>query len=300
MDMRRFEIFFRVVESGGFTRAAEAMSLTQPTLSAAVRQLEDELGVRLLDRLGREVVPTAAGRLLHGYAQRIFTLREDALNELRSLQDGEGGELQLGGSTIPGTYILPRIVAEFGARYPQVRVNLQLASTHEIVERLRRRQLELALTGGWVRDDTIEAIPCFGDELVVIVPPGHPWAGRTMLAESELVAEPLLLRERGSASRNALEARLREQGVEPAAANQVAEVGGNEALKQGVRAGLGVAVISRLAVAGELGRKELVALRFAGGRLKRRFYLLRGKGYQLSTAAQYFSDLVIATQAAGS
>ena len=294
MNMRHLEIFNRVVEEGGFTKAAVAMRLTQPTLSAAVRQLEEGLGAQLLNRLGREVVPTEAGRLLHDYARRIFALRQEALSELQSLLAGEQGELLLGGSTIPGTYILPQLVAKFGQEYPQVRINLRLASTESIIKDLREQRLELALIGGLVDDKRFEILPCFGDELVVIVPVGHAWASRAELSEQELADLPLLLRETGSASRRALEVRLKEHDVIISPERLVAEVGGNEALKQGVLAGLGVAVISKMAVAGELQRGELIALQLAGGPLRRSFYLLQAKGYKLSLAAERFKALVLA------
>lgn len=294
MNMRHLEIFYRVLEEGGFTKAALAMRLTQPTLSAAVRQLEEGLGAQLLNRLGREVAPTEAGRLLHGYACRIFALRQEALVELQSLLAGDQGELLLGGSTIPGTYILPQLAANFSHEYPQIRINLRLAATEAIVKDLREQRIELALIGGLVQDRRFETLPCFGDELVIIVPVGHVWAGRTEVSEKELGDVPLLLRESGSASRRAFEFRLKEYGVSIQAGWLIAEVGGNEALKQGVLAGLGVAVISKLAVAGELQRGELIPLPLAGGPLRRSFYLLQAKGFKLSVAAERFKALVLA------
>ncbi len=294
MNMRHLEIFYRVVEEGGFTKAALAMRLTQPTLSAAVRQLEERLDAQLLNRLGREVAPTEAGRLLHDYARRIFALRQDALGELESLLAGNQGELFLGGSTIPGTYLLPQLVANFSKEYPQVKVNLRLAATASIAKDLREQRLELALIGGLVDDKRFDSLPCFGDELVIIVPAAHVWAEREKISENELVEVQLLLRESGSASRRALELRLKEHGVAIAPERLIAEVGGNEALKQGVLAGLGVAVISKMAVAGEVARGELVALQLTGGPLNRSFYLLQAKGFKLSVAAERFKALVLA------
>ncbi len=293
MDMRRLEIFYHVVEKGGFTRAATAMSLTQPTLSAAVRQLEEDLGTPLLNRLGRDVVPTPAGRLLHGYARSIFALRQKAVRELHALLAGEQGELLMGGSTIPGTYILPQLVAQFRQQYARIRVNLRLAATESIINDLRQQRLELALVGGDVSDRAFDVIPCFCDELVVIVPANHLWVRRTKVAEQELATVPLLLRETGSASRKVLEARLKKMAVGLEPDKLIAEVGGNEALKQGVLAGLGVAVISKLAVAGELQRGELVALELSGGPLQRSFYLVKNRKMTLSVAAERFKALVL-------
>ncbi len=294
MNMRHLEIFYRVIEEGGFTKAAQAMRLTQPTLSAAVRQLEEGLDAQLLNRLGRTIAPTEAGRLLHDYARRIFALRQEALSELESLHAGNQGELLLGGSTIPGTYLLPQLVASFSKEYPQIRVNLRLAATASIAKDLRDQRLELALIGGHVDDKRFDTLPCFSDELVIIVPAGHVWAEREKISEKELAEAQLLLRERGSASRKVLELRLKEQGVAIAPERLIAEVGGNDALKQGVLAGLGVAVISKMAVAGEVARGELVALQLTGGPLNRSFYLLQAKGFKLSVVAERFKALVLA------
>ena len=296
MKMRHLEIFYRVIEEAGFTKAAIAMRLTQPTLSAAVRQLEEAVGTQLLNRLGREVVPTEAGRLLYNYARRIFALRQEALGELELLRSGSKGELLLGGSTIPGTYLLPKLVANFSKVYPQIRVNLRLAATAIIAKDLREQRIELALIGGLVEDKRFVSLPCFGDELVVIVSSTHVWANRTTISEKELGETELLLREDGSASRRVFELRLKEHGVVISPEKLIAEVGGNEALKQGVLAGLGVAVVSKMAVAGELARGELVALELTGGPLKRVFYLLQAKGFKLSLAAERFKAQVLANE----
>jgi len=293
MDLRRLEIFYRVLEEGGFTRAARAMSLTQPTLSEAVRLLEEELGTQLLNRLKREVLPTESGTLLQGYAKKIFNLRQEAVAELKSLMSGDHGSLILGGSTIPGTYLLPGMVAEFRARYPQIAVSLQLSSSVRVVESLRQHRLELALVGGKLRDMAIESIPCFGDELVLIVLASHKWAARESVAEAELLEVPLLLREQGSATRKLFEDHLKGHGYGLHPENLIAEVGGNEALKQGVLAGLGVGVISRLAIAGELQRTELCALPLEGGAMRRSFYLLQTKGTKLSLSAERFKELIL-------
>jgi DNA-binding transcriptional LysR family regulator len=294
MDLRRLEIFYRVLNEGGFTRAARSMSLTQPTLSEAVRLLEEELGTQLLNRLGREVVPTEAGKLLQGYAKKIFGLRKEAEGELKSLLAGEQGALILGGSTIPGTYLLPPLVAEFRRLYPQISLSLQLASTSQIVEGVRQQRLELALVGAAVRDRVLESSVCFGDELVLIVPADHPWAGRVAVAEEDLLQVPLLLREQGSATRQLFEARLALHGHGLKPENLIAEVGGNEALKQGVLVGLGVGVISRLAVSGEVQRGELIALSLSTGPLLRSFFLVQYKGKKLSLSAERFKALLLA------
>ena len=293
MDMRRLEIFYLVADKGGFTRAAEALSLTQPTVSAAVQLLEEELDTRLLNRHGREISLTATGQRLYLYAEKIFSLRQKAQAELKAMQEGAMGELLLGGSTIPGTYLLPPLVARFKRQYPALQTQLQIAGSRQVVEALKQQRIELALVGGAVGDRAIEEIPCFGDELCLIVPKGHDWYGRQSVELDELVQVPVLLREPGSSSRQALTERLQAGGLKLRQGLLAAEVGGNEALKQGVLAGLGVAVISRLAVAEEIKRGVLAALSFAGEPLRRTFCLLQLKSLALSPAAQEFKKLLL-------
>lgn len=294
MDMRRLEIFYQVAAKGGFTRAAEGLLLTQPTISAAVQLLEEELETRLLNRHGREVSLTATGQRLYLYAEKIFSLREKAHRELIAMREGAFGDLLIGGSTVPGTYLLPKLVALFKKRYPALRTQLQIAGSAQIVGALKQQRIELALVGGTVGERVVEETPCFGDELCLIVPDGHEWCTRSSVALADLTSVPVLIREPGSSSRQFLEERLALSGLKIPHGLLAAEVGGNEALKQGVLAGLGVAVISRLAVTDEVERGILIALSLDGTSLRRTFSLVHLKSQALSPAAREFKKLLLA------
>ena len=134
MDLRRLEIFLKVAELGSFSRAAEALFLTQPTVSEHVRALEDELGVQLLDRLGRGTTPTRAGTLLLGYARRLLALSREARQAIEQFQGRVGGELMVGGSTIPGEYVLPALIGAFRGKYPDVSVSLRIGDSRQVQE----------------------------------------------------------------------------------------------------------------------------------------------------------------------
>src|SRR6266851_6491364 len=147
MDLRRLEIFAKVAELGSFSRAAEALFLTQPTVSEHVRALEDELGVQLLDRLGRGATPTHAGRLLLGYARRMLALQREARQALDQFQGRMSGELVVGGSTIPGEYVLPALIGTFKTKYPDISVSLLIGDSRQVTEWVEDGRVELAIVG---------------------------------------------------------------------------------------------------------------------------------------------------------
>ena len=293
MDMKRLDFFCQVVELKSFTRAAEKLHLTQPTVSEGVRLLEETLGELLLDRMGREVLPTPAGKVLHRYARRILQLRDEAKRAVSDLRDTTGGFLSMGASTIPGAYLLPRLIENYSKVSAGVEVSLKISGTGQILEDLLQERLELGLVGGMSTVRGLEWHSCFGDELVLIVPPKHRWADRDQVDPAELLDEPILLRESGSGTRTTLEQHLRQHKVEPAKLRVLAEMGSNEAVKQGVRGGLGVAVISGLSVFDEIARGDLVALKLTGEPLSRPFYLVQRSGRQLTSAAESFRSLIL-------
>ena len=143
MDLRRLEVFAKVAELGSFSRAAEALFLTQPTVSEHVRALEDELGVQLLDRLGRGATPTRAGQLLLGYAQRMLALAREAQQALDQFQGRMSGELVVGGSTIPGEYVLPALIGQFKAKYPEISVSLLIGDSRQVSEWVEEGRVEI-------------------------------------------------------------------------------------------------------------------------------------------------------------
>jgi DNA-binding transcriptional LysR family regulator len=288
MDIRRLEIFCRVIESKSFTRAADAVHLTQPTVSENVRLLEEAVGERLLDRLGREVLPTPAGRILYGYARRMLQLRDEAIQALAEYRGALSGELVFGASTIPGAYLLPRIVAAFRADHPDIRITLRIAGSDRILDGLLHNEWELGLVGAPARDPRLECRELPGDRLVLAVPPGHRWASRSSVPPAELAGEGIILREKGSGTRRVLEAALKSAGFDPAALAVIAEMGSSEAVRQAVKSSLGIAVLSSLAVAEDLADGRLHGLSLEGVAMKRPFFIVRCRGRQLSPLAQTF------------
>ena len=294
MDFRQLEVFAKVIETRSFSRAAEALRLTQSTVSEHVRLLEEEIGTRLFDRLGRETVPTRAGALLDGYARRLLAMRTDALQALQQFLGQISGVLTVGASTIPGEYVLPPLIGRFRDKFPQVTTTLQIADTQGIVEAVLEGRVELGVVGARPDQRVLHAVELMADELVVVVPPSHPWFGRRLVTAEDLAREPLIVREPGSGSRQALEDALAEAGLSLAGLRVIAEMGSTSAIKQAVKAGVGVSIMSRRAVDEECRNGHLWAGKIKDLRFTRHFYVVTHTGRSRSPLCQAFLDFLLA------
>lgn len=292
MDLRQLEVFAGVFEHRSFSRAASALRLTQSTVSEHVRLLEEELGARVFDRLGRETVPTRAGELLYGYARRMLALRGEARQALDQFLGQVTGLLVVGASTIPGEYVLPPLIGRFRERHPRVSVTLQIADTRRIVQALVDGQVDLGVVGAEPSTRGVEARALMADELVAVVPARHPWRARREVAVEDLASEPLVIREAGSGSREALERALEEAGTSLSNMTVIAEMGSTGAIKQAVKAGVGVSVMSRRAVEDEcrLGLIGCVGLR--GLAVTRHFYVVTHAARSRSPLCQAFLEFL--------
>jgi DNA-binding transcriptional LysR family regulator len=288
LDLHKLRVFVAVAERQHFTRAAEELGISQPALTAHVRDLERHLGTPLFERAGRGVRLTDAGHLVLGYARRMLALAvelEEAVDDVKGLR---AGELRIGASTTIGEYLLPPALAAFRRAYPGVRIAVEIANTTHIADRLRHGELHLGLIGEPLDDPDLTCEPCWDDELVLIVPPGHAWAGR-ILALADLDGMPLVEREAGSATRGVAEAALAGAGVRPAV---TLELGGTEAVKGAVMAGLGVAFVSACAVARELATGHLARSTVPALAMRRQFQVARRRGRQLTAAEAAFLPLL--------
>ncbi|MFW6240385.1 MAG: selenium metabolism-associated LysR family transcriptional regulator [Thermodesulfobacteriota bacterium] len=295
MDLWQLHIFRTVVDEGSFSRAGRTVHLSQPTVSSHIKDLEDHFGCRLIDRLSREAVPTRAGELLYDYARRLLALRDEAETALAAFHGTIQGRLTVGGSTIPGGYLLPRVVGGFVKRHPGVRVALTLGDTGEMLSAIAAGMLELAVVGTRSRDRAIEQWPLTADEMRLVVRADHPWANRESVSPSELAAAPFILREAGSGTLTSFQHRLEAAGMGLEDLRVVAEMGGTGAVIQGIKSGVGVSVISVVAVAEELAAGTLAALAIEGMNLRRRFYLTSGRGRTLSPLAGAFVEFLRGT-----
>jgi len=292
MDLWQLHIFCRVVECKSFSKAAEAVHLSQPTVSSHVKDLEDHFGCLLIDRLSKEAAPTQAGRLLYGYARRMLALRDEAETALAQHQGRMRGHLAIGGSTIPGGYLLPRVIGQFKVRYPQIRPALIIADTRRIIASVVEGMIEVGVVGAESRDKNILQEHLIDDHLRLIVPADHPWGALKKILLDRLLSEPFIVRERGSGTLISLQERLKQQGRSVEELNIVAEMGSTEAVRQGVKDGIGVSILSTLAVRDDLESGVLKALSVEGLNLTRGLYLTRHRQRSLSPLAEAFVEFL--------
>ena len=290
MDTRQLAAFCAVVERRSFSQAAERLGVTQPAVSLQVRALEKRVGAQLLDRSGRRVEPTEAGLRLYRGAQRLLALEEQILRDVGGDAEGElGGELLIGASTGPAAVIVPLLLAEFQREHPGVRVALTVADTQAVVDRVGTRELELGIVGAARRHRGVVYEPFFDDEVILAVPPGHPFAGRTVSLD-ELRAESLIVMQEGAGVRQIVEDELRALGVRLRDLDVRLELGLQESVRSAVQAGYGVTFISRSAVEPELAAGSLAAARVEGLDPKREISLVRATGRTPTRAADAFVE----------
>jgi DNA-binding transcriptional LysR family regulator len=290
MDTRQLAAFCAVVERRSFSQAAEQLGVTQPAVSLQIRSLEKRLGVQLLDRSGRRVEPTDAGRRLYRSAQRLLAQEEQLLAELGEEVEGElAGRLELGASTGPGGTVIPVVLCEFQRRHPEVRVALTVSDTQRIVEQVARRELELGVVGAVRRHRGAVFEPFFRDEVVLAVPPEHRFAGRRVELD-ELRDEPLVLMQEGAGVRQVIEDELRAAGVRLRDLDVRLELGLQESARSAVLGGFGITFISRSAVDADVAAGTVAIADVAGLEPSREIALVRSAGRAESRVAQAFVD----------
>jgi DNA-binding transcriptional LysR family regulator len=277
MDLWRLHIFCKVVELKSFSRAASAVYLSQPTVSSHIKDLEDHCECKLIDRLGREIAPTKAGELLYGYAAKMIALKESAEKALAEFQGKMRGHLTIGGSTIPGGYILPPLLGKFKEAYPEVTVTLIEGDTARIVQDTLEGRVEVGIVGAKAKETGLVQEKIMDDEMFLIVPGDHKWASRGHVSVRELMEEPFIMREPGSGTRKSIEQVLDKSEHWSRQLNVVAEMGSTEAVRQAIKAGVGISILSACAVADELAARSLKKVGIKGLSFKRAFYLILHK-----------------------
>ena len=288
MDTRQLAAFCAVVERKSFSQAAERLGVTQPAVSLQIRSLEQRLGRQLLDRSGRRVEPTEAGRRLYASAQRVLAAEEHLLEELDA--DDEGaitGTLELGASTGPGGTVVPLLLCEFQEQHPDVRVRLTVSDTQTVVDRVAERELELGIVGAGRRHRGVAFEPFFGDEVVLVCPSGHHFAGKTISLD-DLKGEKLIVMQEGAGVRQVIEDELRKAGMRLRDLDVRLELGLQESVRSAVLAGHGVAFISRLAIEVDLAAGRIATARVRGLDPVREIFLARASGRSETRAARAF------------
>lgn len=292
MNLKQLEVFIKVAESGSFSKGAEATFITQSTVSQHISALENEFGLKLLDRTGKGALLTEAGKLLLERARRLVEYAREIPVAIDRFKGVEEADLNIAGSSIPGEYMIPAALPLLINRFPGITIFLLQGDSREVLQKVLAEEVEFGVVGGRFAEDSLEFTPFTRDELVLIAPAGHRWAGVPEISKEELLGEPFVLRETGSGTGKATVEALREVGIDPSRMRVAAHLGSNEAVKRAVIAGIGVSFVSAISVQWELAQGTLIQVPVAEVCIKREFYLASRKGRELSPAALAFSAVM--------
>lgn len=294
MDVRKLEAFCKVYELQNFSKAGEVMYLSQPTISSHVANLEDELDVKLFDRLGRKVLPTQAGKALYRSAVRVFENLEQAKASIEMLRDNVVGELAIGCSTIPAHAILPSLLADFSRRYPDVQYIVHTSDSADVIKRVAAGEWPLGIVGQKPELDELAALELLEDETVLVAAADAPWLPDLSIPVEvdELLAMPWVMREKGSATRRVLEKALGQAGQSVQNLNIRCRVTGTGEALAHTLSGVGVSMTSQLSCKSYLESGAMVRLNVPALEGRRHFYLIYHNARHMFPAFNAFINFV--------
>lgn len=252
MADRRLQVFHTVAKMLSFTKAAETLHMTQPAVTFQVRQLEEQFNTRLFDRTHNRISLTEAGTRVYGFAEQIFELYAEMTNAVREVTGDISGVLVIGASTTIAEYMLPALLGDFKKHYPDVTVHLKVSNTDGIVHMVENNDIDLGVVEAQVANKNLVVERCRNDQLVVIVPPGHPLADEAVTTAEKLLQYPFICREEGSGTREVISEHLSHAGINASDLKICMELGSPEAVKGAVEAGMGISVTSRATIMKEL------------------------------------------------
>ena len=292
ITLQQLEVLIALVESGSFTKAAGKFFLSQPSLSKQIQNLEAAADTRLLNRGSKGISLTPEGQILYEYSKRIIRLREDAKERIGRLKEQESGHIYICASTIPATYILPRVLGVLKQTFPDIQIHIQTHDSEETLQIVLDGQAELGFIGKEPANKKLFSERLWKDRLILAVPVDHHLAQQGTVAVEELTSIPFVIREHGSATREIVEECLQKHvGISLSDFNTVCEMGSSEAVKEAILAGLGVSILSIFAVERELSQGLLTAVNISNCTMERYFYLIYKKQFSLMNYHRRFVEL---------
>jgi DNA-binding transcriptional LysR family regulator len=290
VTLRQLRVFKTVAEHLNYTQAARTLHLSQPAVSMQVKQLEDSVELPLFEQTGKRIQLTEAGREVYQYSRTIFQTFEEMEEVIAALKGLDTGHLDIAvASTV--NYFAPRLLAAFSRQFPGIDLRLDVTNRQRLMALLRSNETDLVLMGRPPEDIDLEFEPFMENPLVVIAPPGHSLENQRNIPAKRLSEEVFIMREAGSGTRLAMERYFAEQKIEIKTGMQMTR---NEAIKQAVRAGMGLGVVSTHTIELEVETGRLIVLDVAGFPLQRHWYLVYRKNKRLAPAARAFYDFVMA------
>jgi len=289
MNRNHLALFHAVAQAGGISRGAERLHVSQPAVSKQIKELEDALGIRLLERLPRGSRLTDGGKLLAQYVQRMAVVEEETARAIDEFRGLKRGRLAVGASTTIGAYLLPQVFGEFHRQHPDIELQLEIANTETIQNQLMAGSIEIGLTEGLMEAEHLDSEVFHEDELVAIAPRGHLLLKQKRVTARELCREPFILREAGSGTRAVVERALGKRGL---TVKPVLSLASPEAIKRAVIAGVGIAIVSRLAISCELQIGSLAVIPIKDLVIRRPLHLQKLRSKNPSPAVSQFLKLL--------
>lgn len=299
MNLDYLRTFSEVVRLGSFSEVGKKLAISQPAVSFQVQKLERELGVRLIDRSQKKITLTVAGRRLLQFAESVEKQREQLQHDLNQWREDVAGELLIASSTIPAEFLLPSILAEFKALHPAARAQVAVSDSLTVIEQVQNNSCEVGFCGVAAGSRDFESIKVAEDEIVLIVFPGHPFAGRGEVSLAELEGEPFIFREETSGTQRNLETLLSRAGFDTRKWVPNLIMGSTQAVVGAVESGAGIAFISSLALKKSLALGLASQVNVQGIRLRRDFYCIYRKGKEISRLLSEFIAFVQGEAARG-
>lgn len=273
MNLNYLRAFVVVAETGNLSETAQRLFLTQPAVTQQVKHLENHFAVQLIERNNRGVTLTEAGELLYNYASKIVGLYDQLEGNMENLRASVGGNLTIGATSIIGSYAVPCSIGLFKEKFPEARLKLKVGNRKQILHDLKEGHIDIALIEGKDLKGPFVKTELATDELVIIAPNKDPWRERSTLSVEEFKAQPLVMREADSGTRQDIEETLRSVRIEPSQLNIIVELANVDSIKAAVEAGVGISIMSRLALRKELYTKTLLALKLEGITFTQKIYL---------------------------
>lgn len=295
MDFRQLETFVEVVKLNSFSKAAEKLFLTQPTITSHIQNLENELGTILINRLGKKITTTDAGKLLYKHAVNIINMRNTAEFDLGVYKGKIQGHLDISSSSIPRQYVLPYILKEFTHKYPDITFSISDNDSRNVIENILSGVSDFGIVGARFHSNHLDYIDLMEDELVIVTPndDNYKWKVNSKLDLESIRQDNIILREKGSGTRLLFEKSLKDQGIDLNKLNVIACIRDTETIKKFIELKLGISVISKRAVEREVEMGLFNTYSIKNLALKRRFYFVYHKNRHLSPLGQTFKDFVL-------
>jgi len=295
MDFKQIEAFIHVVRHKSFSKAADAIYLTQPTISAHISSLENELGIKLLDRSSRVIHPTKAGKIFYEYAVNLVNTRDEAIFSLNNFTNCLSGKIHIAASTVPSQFIMPQLILEFQKKYKNILFNLVQMDTNQVLEEILENSFEIGIVGSKINNDKLRFESLLEDKMVLITPNNEKFNKfqNDSISLEDLKNEKFIFRESGSGTRKEFEKKLIKAGKDPKSINIIAQINSAEAIKQAVSLGVGISIASYISVKDYIKFGLIKAFEIKELDLKREFYLVYHKNRPMSPLVNVFKEFAM-------